>query len=335
MRRLSGLQYVRGIAACGVLAYHAADRAGVRLGLGEAGVDLFFVLSGFLMWAITDETSRPGTFLLDRLKRILPGYWAATSVMLAGALAGLFPAVRLTVGHVFASYAFLPWISPSNGQVWPLLVPGWTLNYEMAFYGLFAFVLLVPRGRQLGLLTLVLAGLALAGGVLRPESTAMRFYTDPHILEFLGGLWLGWLWEKGGPSPALAPLLALAAVLGFAVSQMLPVGWPKPALFGLPALLAVAAVLGRERWPGGIGGWPLLEGLGDASYSIYLWHTLGLSVSARVAHMLGLPVLPAIALHVATGLAVGLAGYALVERPMIRHFAARRRRLREAVAGAA
>ena len=94
-------------------------------------------------------------------------------------------------------------------------------------------------------------------------------------------------------------------------------------------------MLGRERRPGGIGGWPLLEGLGDASYSIYLWHTLGLSVSARVAHMLGLPVLPAIALHVATGLAVGLAGYALVERPMIRHFAARRRRLREAVAGAA
>jgi exopolysaccharide production protein ExoZ len=259
MRRLSGLQYVRGIAACGVLAYHAADRAGVRLGLGEAGVDLFFVLSGFLMWAITDETSRPGPFLIDRLKRILPGYWAATTVMLAGALIGLFPQVRLSIGHVFASYAFLPWISPSNGQVWPLLVPGWTLNYEMAFYGLFALVLLGPRERQLGLLTLLLAGLALAGWVLRPESTAMRFYTDPHILEFLGGLWLGRLWEKGGPSRVMAPVLVLAAVLGFAVSQMLPASLPKTVLFGLPALLTLAAVLAFERRSGGIGGWPLLD----------------------------------------------------------------------------
>jgi exopolysaccharide production protein ExoZ len=328
MRRLSGLQYVRGIAACGVLAYHAADRAGVRLGLGEAGVDLFFVLSGFLMWAITDETSRPGPFLIDRLKRILPGYWAATTVMLAGALIGLFPQVRLSIGHVFASYAFLPWISPSNGQVWPLLVPGWTLNYEMAFYGLFALVLLGSRERQLGLLTLLLAGLALAGWVLRPESTAMRFYTDPHILEFLGGLWLGRLWEKGGPSRVMAPVLVLAAVLGFAVSQMLPASLPKTVLFGLPALLTLAAVLAFERRSGGIGGWPLLEWLGDASYSIYLWHTLALSVSTRVAHMVGLPVYGAIMLHVLSGLAAGMGGYWLIERPMIQHFAARRRRLR-------
>ncbi len=326
MRRLSGLQYIRGVAACAVLAYHAADRAGVRLGLGEAGVDLFFVLSGFLMWAITDETSRPAGFLLDRLKRIVPGYWAATSVMLAGALVGLFPAVRLSVGHVSASYAFLPWTSPSNGQVWPLLVPGWTLNYEMAFYGLFSLVLLRPRQHQIGLLTMLLAGLGLAGWVLRPESTAMRFYTDPHILEFLGGLWLGRLWEKGGPTPAMAPMLAMAAGMGFLLSQMLPAGWPKPMLFGLPALLAVTAVLAFERRHGGVRGWPLLERLGDASYSIYLWHTLALSVSARVAHMLGLATAPAIALHVAAGLFAGLGGYHLVERPTMRVFAAQRRR---------
>jgi exopolysaccharide production protein ExoZ len=318
MRRLYGLQYVRGVAACCVVAYHAADRAGVRFGVGEAGVDLFFVLSGFLMWAITDETSHPVSFLADRIKRIVPTYWLATTVMLAGALAGLFPAVRLTVDHVAASYAFLPWTSPSNGQVWPLLVPGWTLNYEMAFYALFALVLMVPRVRQLRLLTLVLVELAVEGAVLQPHTAAMRFYTDPHQLEFLGGLWLGRLWEKQALSRPMAVPLALVAILGFLVSIALPHGWPKPVLYGLPSLLAVAAVLAFERRAGGIPNWPVLQTLGDASYSIYLWHTLALSVAARVGHMLALPAPLVIAMNITAGLGVGLVAYRLVERPLIR-----------------
>lgn len=74
MKRLFGLQYLRALAACSVVAYHSADRAGLSFAAGEAGVDLFFVLSGFLMWAITDATSRPARFLADRAKRIVPSY---------------------------------------------------------------------------------------------------------------------------------------------------------------------------------------------------------------------------------------------------------------------
>ncbi|MEG8025680.1 acyltransferase [Sphingomonas aurantiaca] len=116
MTRLYGLQYLRGLAACAVVAYHAADRAQRPFTVGEAGVDLFFVLSGFLMWAITDADSRPGRFLADRAKRIVPIYWIVTSVMLAGALAGLFPAVRLSVAHVVTSYAFLPRCRRATGR---------------------------------------------------------------------------------------------------------------------------------------------------------------------------------------------------------------------------
>lgn len=150
MKRLFGLQYLRGLAACAVVAYHAADRAQRPFAAGETGVDLFFVLSGFLMWAITDAHSRPGQFLIDRAKRIVPSYWIVTSVMLAGAIAGLFPAVRLTVTHIVTSYAFIPSISPSNGQVWPLLVPGWTLNYEAGFYLLFGAALCLPATPSCG-----------------------------------------------------------------------------------------------------------------------------------------------------------------------------------------
>lgn len=327
MKRLFGLQYLRGLAACGVVAYHAADRAGHPFAAGEAGVDLFFVLSGFLMWAITDATSRPGAFLADRAKRIVPSYWIVTSVMLVGAIAGLFPAVRLTVAHIAASYAFVPAVSPSNGQVWPLLVPGWTLNYEAGFYGLFAVALCLPRKVQLVTLTVVLLTLACVHPLVGPGATLLHFYTDPHILEFLGGLWLAQAWQNGmfARSNAGATWIVATVVL-FAVALALPTEWPKALRYGLPAVSAVAATLAFERRGPGIPEVPILRLLGDASYSVYLWHTLAISVTTKLAAKLHLTDVLAIPLHFAAGIGIGLLGYYGVERPIIGYFQRRRKR---------
>jgi exopolysaccharide production protein ExoZ len=326
MKRLYGLQYLRGFAACGVVVYHAADRAGHPFAAGEAGVDLFFVLSGFLMWAITDATSRPGGFLADRARRIVPSYWIVTTVMLAGAVAGLFPAIRLTVAHVVASYAFVPAISPSNGQVWPLLVPGWTLNYEAGFYALFALVLYLPRRVQLASLTVVLLALASAHPLAGAQDVRLRFYTDPHILEFLGGLWLAEAWRQGRFSGAWSGAAwGVATVALFALALALPPDWPKALRYGAPAIAAVAATLAYERRGAGIPDVPPLRLLGDASYSIYLWHTLAISVTAKLAMRLHLGTVPGMVLHGVAGIGIGLLGYGLIERPIIRYFQRRRR----------
>ena len=326
MTRLYGLQYLRGLAACAVVAYHAADRAQRPFTVGEAGVDLFFVLSGFLMWAITDADSRPGRFLADRAKRIVPIYWIVTSVMLAGALAGLFPAVRLSVAHVVTSYAFLPSVSPSNGQIWPLLVPGWTLNYEVGFYLLFGAALCLPRAVQLGMLTAVLIALAAIHPLVGRDQAALYFYSDPHILEFLGGLWLAQLWRSPafGHAATRGVLIATTVALcGLALA--LPAEWPKALRYGLPALSAVATILAFERRPGGIAELPALRLLGDASYSIYLWHTLALAVTAKVATTLHIADAVAIPLHMVAGIGIGLIGYAGLEKPVMRYFHRRKR----------
>ena len=325
MKRLYGLQYLRGLAACGVVAYNAADRAGRPFAAGEAGVDLFFVLSGFLMWAITDAASRPGSFLADRAKRIVPSYWIVTSVMLAGAFAGLFPAVRLTIAHVVASYAFVPAISPSNGQVWPLLVPGWTLNYEVGFYLLFGAALCLSRKVQLAALTVVLLGLAIIHPLVDSHHVLLRFYSDPHILEFLGGLWLAQAWQRR-LSAGMGPWLMGATLVLFALSLMLPHEWPKAIRYGLPALTTVAAMLAYERRPAGVPDVPALRLLGDASYSIYLWHTLVMSVTTKLAAKLHLAGASAILLHFVAGIAIGLLAYLVIERPLMRHFHRRRYR---------
>ncbi|MEG3168628.1 acyltransferase [Sphingomonas sp. LB3N6] len=329
MQRLVGLQYLRGLAACAVVAYHAADRAQRPFAAGEAGVDLFFVLSGFLMWAITDEHSRPRQFLVARAKRIVPSYWIVTSVMLAGAIAGLFPAVRLTVTHVVTSYAFIPSISPSNGQAWPLLVPGWTLNYEAGFYLLFGAALCLPRNAQLRSLTVALLALAAIHPLVDDDQVALRFYSDPHILEFLGGLWLAQLWR--GPvfgHARTGPALAVATLILGALALALPAEWPKAVRYGLPALASVATILAFERTRHGIPEFAPLRLMGDASYSIYLWHTLALSVTTKATAGLNLGA-AAIPLHFVAGIGIGLIAYVLVEKPMMGYFHRRHDRRKE------
>lgn len=318
MRRLLGLQYLRALAALGVVAYHASDRAGLAFAAGKAGVDLFFVLSGFLMWAITDARTTPGRFLADRIRRIVPSYWIVTTVMLGGALAGLFPAVELTGWHVAASYLFIPAVSPSNGEVWPLLVPGWTLEYEIAFYLLFTLTLPLPRRLQLGTLTAVLLLAAAAHPLVPPRAVPLAFLTHPHILEFLAGVWLAVAFARGlFDARGTLPLLAGAAALAIAALLALAPDWPDAALYGPPAVLIVAAVLAAEQRPGGVADIAPLRLLGDASYSIYLWHTLAISVTAKVAEVTHLAPAIAMPLHIVAGTVTGLVAFAVIERPLL------------------
>src|SRR5690606_27058234 len=81
MKRLHGIQYLRAVAALGVVVFHAAERSGTHFAIGAAGVDVFFVISGFIMWVITSQRApSPAAFLRDRIERIAPLYWIATGV---------------------------------------------------------------------------------------------------------------------------------------------------------------------------------------------------------------------------------------------------------------
>lgn len=320
VRRLNGLQYLRGIAATAVVGFHAAGKAGLDFHIGEAGVDLFFVLSGFLMVAITSKQTRPAEFLADRIRRIAPPYWIATSVMLAAALAGLFPAVRLTGWHIISSYLFIPSVSPSNGQVWPLLVPGWTLNFEMMFYVVFAAVIaFIPYRHRVPVLTVFLAGLVALGLLYRPGGAIAATCTNPIMLEFAAGAWLGLLWKRAErwPSSAGWPLILTALILLLGAA-FYPDDRIRVLLFGIPALLLVAGILCLERSEAGIADRPLPRLIGDASYSIYLWHTLAISAFAKLGQALSLPPAALMVAGAGAGVATGILAYILIERPLLR-----------------
>lgn len=329
MKTLYGIQYLRAAAAIAVVLFHAAEKTGGHFAIGAAGVDVFFVISGFIMWVITARRPvAPLKFLSDRIVRIVPIYWLATMVMVAGALVGLFPNLELTAAHVAGSLLFIPMRSPSSGEIWPVLVQGWTLNFEMFFYLVFALALLLPRARQLAAVGLVLAALTITGAFLSTDNALLLTYTRPLILEFAVGMALGQLWLTGRvPGAAVGVGLVLAALGGFAAIGIFRLPFDEWTCGPLAAALVLGVLALEAR--GLIRPFALPTLLGNASYSIYLWHTFAISVVVKVGERLH--VAPGLTLFLAAicGTAGGLVAYRLIERPLL---SARRGGARQPVA---
>lgn len=321
---LYGIQYLRALAALAVVFFHAGERSGHALAIGAAGVDVFFVISGFIMWVIVARRPvSPGRFLAERLRRIVPVYWLATGVIAAGALLGLFPNLVLTARHLLASLFFVPSRSPSSGEVWPVLVQGWTLNYELFFYAVFAACLLLPARMRLAAVAAIFLALVALGLAVTSENPLFVTYTRPIILEFVAGMLIGRLWLAGrvrGRGLGLA--LVVLSLAGFAVIGLLRLPFDEWTCGPLAAMLVYGtAALERE---GGVSHLRLPALLGDASYSIYLWHTFAISVVAKAGTMLGLAPALVFLASVLAGLLAGLAGYRLIERPLLRGFSGKR-----------
>ncbi|OCP37493.1 acyltransferase family protein [Ensifer sp. LC163] len=318
MKTIHGIQYLRALAALGVVLFHAAERTGHHFAIGAAGVDVFFVISGFIMWVISDRRPvAPLSFLKERLRRIAPIYWLATIVMIGGGVAGLFPNLVLTVEHVLASLAFIPARSPSSGEVWPVLVQGWTLNFEMFFYVVFAASLLLPRHRRLPMMAALFLVLVLLGLAIDTENPLLLTYTRPVILEFVAGMIVAECWLRGrvvGPRVGMA--LFLGALAGFAALAVLRLPFDERIL-GPLAVLLVVATLALEAG-GWFQKWALPTLLGDASYSIYLWHTFAISVIVKAAAMMGTNSALTLVCAFSVGTIAGVVAYLILERPLLR-----------------
>ena len=333
------IQVLRAVAAEMVVLRHATAllhaRDSRRFSIwqnGVTGVDIFFVISGFVMMISTTPlltTLHPArTFFTRRVERIGPMYWLATTVKLFALLAA--PTLAL-VGlgrwwHVLASYLFFPTRSPA-GSYGTVLAVGWTLVFEMAFYILFTVVLAtrVPR-----LIALAPALLALAFAWTIPfvaRHGTLHFYASTMQLEFLFGMLLAASirWVRKIPAP-LAVLLAIAGLLPLLFWYPEAVVLWGGLIWGIPALSVVAAAVALEsplghrtpRW--------LLE-IGDASYSIYLIHGFVLPVVCMVCARFGGVYAPALTLiaSIIVATAAGDLSYRLIERPAMQWFKGRRR----------
>jgi exopolysaccharide production protein ExoZ len=283
------VQYLRASAALAVLCFHAAKQAGGSWELGEAGVDVFFVISGFIMWTVTCGRPVGGrAFILNRLSRLAPPYVVLTLGLAYSAyiLPGLFPNLRLSFSHILLSLLLIPHLNP-DGELLPVVIPGWTLTFEAFFYVLFALCLSLKPVLRAWACTGLLAALVAAGFAFSFSNPLWITYTNNLLLEFAAGLWLGVAWSRSRmPHWRWGVVMLLCGVVGLGLSTPLhPVlsRLPRMLYWGLPAMLVVGGALTIEahlRVPR----WRLGLLLGGASYSLYLLHIYVISI---VWHLLG------------------------------------------------
>lgn len=318
MKPLLSIQYLRAAAALGVVIFHALQWRDGGFNVGRAGVDVFFVISGVIMWRVTGAgEGAPAKFVWRRLTRVAPLYWLVTLALTGVVLVwpAFLPNVHPATGHVLLSLAFIPHLDP-RGLPFPLLPPGWTLDYEAIFYLVFAGALFAPRRAQAAIACGVLLAIVAAGLLL--DDPVYILGANPIMLEFAAGIVVGNLAQMGALPGRRGGLVLLAAgVAGLAIPAMLGVfsELGRALIWGPPAAAIVAGALTIEDH-GGAPRSRALARLGDASYALYLVH---LPVQAVIAHTLGVlnPWLfvPA---AVAASIAAGVACHAFIEVPLIR-----------------
>jgi len=289
--RLLSIQILRALAALMVTIAHTRYEFALKLGLGQtipemaggaAGVDLFFVISGFVMvYGSVGAYGQPGApqdFFIRRLIRIVPLYWIATTILVVHVAVNYtnLAAANQSVGTIIASYLFVPWPQP-NGGMNPILGQGWTLDFEMFFYVLFAASLLVRPLIGVAGLALILILYVLAGPYL-PLPLPLQHFANPLLFEFVFGMAIAAAchWRVRLPKAVPYCLLAIGAV-GLAASvQWGSEGSLRVLIWGVPcALIVMGAVYSESTFqPGPIGRrlGRLLGLLGDASYALYLLH---------------------------------------------------------------
>ena len=346
-RLILPIQYLRGIAALLVVWFHSIEQVpGVSnffaSGFGNSGVDLFFVISGFIMVTTTmDNPPSPLEFMRRRIVRVVPLYWLLTLAMVALALCvpNLFRTLIVAPVPLVESLLFIPHFSASfPTMVWPLLVPGWTLNYEMFFYAVFAASLWLPQRLRLPALALVFGTLVAIGLTLGPfASAAAHVYFSPLLIEFVAGAAIATAWRLRpfAPRPVVSALLLLA---GFALLVLRD----QPPLFGFTQMIGAALMVTGALNPA-FAAWRLgwLQAIGDSSYSLYLTHlfTLGVLRAAwghvlpPIATLAGASAFLVVAITACS--VAGWLSYRWLETPMLHWLNARtgRRRPAPALAG--
>lgn len=305
--QIKSVQALRAIAALSVVVFHTTvlwhDRFGSAASPwqnGNSGVDLFFVISGFIMVLSSRRlVRRKGgwrRFMSLRIVRIGPMYWLATLAKLAAIVAApkLILHTRPNGWNIIASFLFIPSYNAQR-EVMPVLPVGWTLSFEMLFYATFAAALacMVEPAVIVAPIMVSMAGLSL---LHRPDWPAWTALASPLVLEFVFGMGLAHLFlarrlNVSRPLPffILAALGLLALMLAPAVvpittpSSIPDLGdWRRVMFWGTAACAALAGCLATERWLDPyLPRWLVV--LGEASYSLYLTHGFVLPVVGALA----------------------------------------------------
>jgi peptidoglycan/LPS O-acetylase OafA/YrhL len=329
--RVNNIQILRGLAAFLVLYFHSNYVGFGKYPTGGFGVDIFFVISGYIMAMICEAS--PSKFFLRRLIRIVPPYWAFTLLVfgIAAARPQLVGATNTSVVDLVKSLFFIPFRKGSN-LIQPTLVVGWTLNYEMYFYAAIALALLVTKRWAPVLASAAIFVVFVVLRLFAAQTTAGQFYGADISLEFILGIGTYYaatranLQELRNAKGALicAALAAMSFLIWFDAYRPAAIHeYPRILFFGGPSMLLMFALASLSRVGLDSEAKPLIL-LGDASYVLYLSHAFVFLAITRVLapkwHWLSEGTFPMMAVGVIVSVAFGIFIHLCTERPALAFF---------------
>jgi exopolysaccharide production protein ExoZ len=331
---LYGIQMLRAVAALAVVCHHTLEQSNGAIGRfspdwlttsGASGVDIFFVISGFIMFYVSFSGSqtvpKPTDFLFRRVTRIYPFYWVCCLAMLSISTMGFLASHRYGPSEIMASFALIP--GPK------LIGVSWTLVYEIYFYLLFAIALVFRSSRVAVYGTMAMIGAIYALSSLLPHGEAATFIGNPIPIEFCFGLLLAYAYRSQTNRGRSWPVPLAAAILGLGLLAAAPLfighadttGLPQPQrvlVWGVPAALVVAGVLNIAAPQS-----PVMRSwvfLGDASYALYLTHVFVMIGYGRIIKIHSLSQVPQIVIApmmISIAISIGIIAHVYLEKPML------------------
>lgn len=276
---IKSIQSLRFLAALIVVIYHASIQFNITLDNGgyvdkllktrlAFGVDIFFVISGYVIYhSFMKKEKSAISFAIDRIKRIAPLYWFYTIVFsfLLFAVPYLYPMSIPTLKNIFMSMVFYPYVNEA-GYRFPVHSVGWTLNYEMYFYAVFAVCIAAFKRHSLVPCICMITLIYLVANTFN----TLPYYQNNIVFEFLAGMIIASLkMERAGPwLPVIlfpATVYALGMAMGFGEEKT------RLMLWGIPAAILVSFLVSVDKY---LIASKTMVTLGAASYSLYLCHRL-------------------------------------------------------------
>ena len=322
--RLDSLQVLRAIAAFAVLVFHLGEGLKIDFGLYEAnpfalganGVDMFFVISGFIICYASMGTVSPIEFLKKRIFRIVPLYYLLTFGVFVIALVApsLLSSTEANGWHLLKSLVFVPYAN-SEGLIQPLLFLGWTLNFEMFFYLIFALCMgFKARELMAAIVVVLIAGI---GYFVHFGQVVPDFFSRSIILNFAWGIGVFLIYKHWPGVIARIRWLWIPATLVIIAQFFWTAPLAREFSIGIPSAFILASVLNFKDIKGPVG--EAGKTVGDASYSLYLVHPYFIQLSVVVTlAVLGVSLLTAILvsiISIITSVIASVALFKLVEKP--------------------
>ena len=274
--KLYSLELLRFLAANLVVSYH-------YLGFQKniIGVDIFFVISGFVMMYATENNTR--IFFLRRLIRIIPLYWLMTVlfVTILFFFPNLFLQSYFDLIFLFKSLMFIPFenngVGPGFGHS-PYLFIGWTLNYEIFFYLLFQISILISKNSRGSVCILIILLNYYIVNYLNLDNFILLTYTHPIVFEFCFGIFIYFIWKLFNDTSnsnrnnlifsSILILMILFVNLSYNIKNLLPV------------IIVACFLMLKNRFLK----YNFILILGNISYAIYLTHPYIKRVLDKTTH---------------------------------------------------